>query len=211
MVIVQSGQAFTFNYVAYDQSSTLFVAAKVYDVTSGTPVFISTVGMSHIHNGCYSGNYTAIIGKTYLIITAAFTDGSYTSPAAYRSASGECYQSAGSNILFWCFAYGAFDMETDLDIQTKIYDVTSGVSLTATQVMAYVTLGVYFSSFSGTIGEVYEIISTVYTDNTFTSVNPNYSPSGDAFSTAELSAPIPIYIQQAVITGPSVAAVLTES
>ncbi len=203
---------FCFNYVAYDQNTGLYVAADIYDVTSGTPSFLETVPMSNVINGCYSGNYSGVAGKTYLVISTAFTDNTYTTPATFRSVSAGCYQVAGASVTFYAFGYGAFDMNASLNIRTKIYNVTTGTPvLVSTQVLDYVALGAYFGFFTGTVGQTYEIISTVYTDNTFSIVNPNYSPSGESFTSVDLNVFTPVYIQEATLIGQSLSAVLMET
>ncbi len=70
-----------FEYSAYDQASGLSVAAKIYDITSGAPVLVSTVTMVHVVNGSYKGQYSLTVGKIYLLNRMVYTDGTFATPS----------------------------------------------------------------------------------------------------------------------------------
>jgi hypothetical protein len=57
-----------------------FAAMNIYDMTTGTPVFLKQVPMTHVFNGTYCGFYTFIADKTYLMNISVYTDDTYTTP-----------------------------------------------------------------------------------------------------------------------------------
>lgn len=78
--VVPSGRAIDFEYSAYDGTSTLSVALKVYDLSSGTATLVSTIAMTHVVNGTYWGTTSfaaSTIGKSYLIQKSVYTDGTF--------------------------------------------------------------------------------------------------------------------------------------
>lgn len=91
-MLVQSGTPFGFDYTAFDGDNALFIAGNVYDISTGSPVFLSQVPMVNSINGTYSGLYTGIAGKVYLIETSVYTDGTYTTIDTSRSPGSDTYQ-----------------------------------------------------------------------------------------------------------------------
>lgn len=92
-MIKLAGVPFSFNYRTYDSQSGLFFAAKIYDVTGGSPVLVSQVPMPEIGtSGLYVGKFTGTAGKIYEIDKLAFTDGSYTVIDGGRSPGTESVQ-----------------------------------------------------------------------------------------------------------------------
>lgn len=83
-MIVLDSQPFGFVYTAYDESTSLFVRAAIYDIT-GAPAFVANVVMSNVVRGTYSGIYTGTTGVTYLVEMAVYTDGTYATPDPLRS------------------------------------------------------------------------------------------------------------------------------
>lgn len=75
--IVQAGKSIYFEYTAGDLDAALFVAMKVYDLTSGTPVLDATVGMTHVFGGMYTASHIFAADKVYLVHKAVYTTGSY--------------------------------------------------------------------------------------------------------------------------------------
>lgn len=73
-----SGAPYGFNYVAADKQSGLNVAASIYDITSGTPVFVVKVPMVEVLAGSYAGVFTPQNGKVYDIISLVYTDPGFT-------------------------------------------------------------------------------------------------------------------------------------
>lgn len=71
-----------FNYVAGDQQTGLHVAAQVYDISSGSPVYIEQVPLFELDPvkspGSYSGVFDGIIGETYSITSMVYTDPGFT-------------------------------------------------------------------------------------------------------------------------------------
>lgn len=82
--IVPSGKVIDFEYSAADGNTGLFVAMKIYDLSSGSPVLSSTVGMSHVFNGSYWGTFTfpaSASGKNFMIQKSCYTSGAFTTLA----------------------------------------------------------------------------------------------------------------------------------
>jgi hypothetical protein len=91
MSLIQAGLEFSFDYTAFDQDASLFVAAKVYDVTS-SPSLVATVPMSHVANGSYVGKFTGTDMHNYVIVKSVYTDGTYTTTDSDRSPGSESFQ-----------------------------------------------------------------------------------------------------------------------
>jgi hypothetical protein len=68
-----------FNYAMFDQSSQ-FIAANIYNITSGTPVFVVQVPMTLIIGGVYFGYFNGIEVQNYEAIKIIYTDGTYVTP-----------------------------------------------------------------------------------------------------------------------------------
>lgn len=85
MSIAQSGIPFGINYTSYDQLSSLFVRASIYDITSGSPSFVANVNLTHASAGSYNGIYTGTAGKVYAVVSAVYTDGTYSTLDPNRS------------------------------------------------------------------------------------------------------------------------------
>lgn len=182
MQIVQANQNFGFNYTAYDQSPSLNVAFNVYDVTTGTAVFLQKIIATYAGFGSYTGVFAADPAKTYVVIGVVYTDNTYVTVDTTRSPSADVYQSFGSAVLNLGFVYAAYDFANTLNIKGKVYNTTSGSPVLVGNVtMAYIAFGVYFANFNGSVLNNYQIIGVVYTDGTFTTPNFNYAPSSDSF------------------------------
>lgn len=173
---------FSFNYTAYDQSPSLFVAFSIYDVSTGSANFLTKVVATYSATGAYMADYLGVSGKTYLVIGIVYTSNTYSTPDASRSPSAETFQVFGGVVTFLGVAYAAYDQSAILNVQGAVYDMTTGSPvLIQTIAMTEVAFGVYFGSFTGTIGETYQITQVVYTDNTFVTPNYLYAPGCDAF------------------------------
>lgn len=190
MQVVPSGSPLTFEYGAYDESGTLFVAMKVYDVT-GTPGLVATTPMTHIFGGSYVASFTPVAAKQYLIHKAVYTDGSYTALDPLRSPGTETFlasSAAGGSLTpsdlnniataVWDepqtshVTTGTFGFNLDVpvssrsdgaatsDIQTKVTNINAN---TAPSVIAQDVWNAARSSFtvSGTFGEALQgVLST---------------------------------------------------
>lgn len=91
-MIAKAGVPYGFNYTAFDHDESLFVAAQIYNVTTGTPVFLSQVPMFHVEQGSYNGVFTPADGQVYAIVMLVYTDGTYTTPDPDRSPGAESVQ-----------------------------------------------------------------------------------------------------------------------
>lgn len=182
MDIVQGAIPFAINYVDAFQADDLFVAALVYDVTTGTPVFEERVDMVHTAYGSYVGTFEGVAGHTYLTIAAVYTDGTFTTADTnYAPASNEVQCLLGS-VSFFAFDYTDYDQSGSLFIRASIFDVTDGTpELIDTVVMEHVALGCYFGSFEGEVGSAYETSKMVFTDGTYTTPATDRAAGSDSF------------------------------
>lgn len=78
MSLALGGAPYGFNYVAADQQDGLNVAASIYDITTGTPSFVSKTALQEIISGSYFGIFTPVIGKLYAVITLVYLDPGFT-------------------------------------------------------------------------------------------------------------------------------------
>ena len=180
-MIVKAGQQFNFNYPTWDRATGLFVAATVYDVTSGTAVFVAQIAMIDVASlGIYEGLFTPLAGKSYLIISAVYTDGTYTVPDLTRGPVADQYDCFTTDTSLLNFNYGAFDQDASLTIEATVYDISTGTPVQVDQFnMTYVALGVYFGQYLGTVNKNY-LVAVVPSDL-------DRAQSADSFQCFELS------------------------
>jgi hypothetical protein len=80
--VVQSGTPIPYEYSAGDGATGLFIAMKIYNVTTGTPVlFGSAITMTHVFGGTYFGRVTFPANstkQTYLVQKSVYTDATYS-------------------------------------------------------------------------------------------------------------------------------------
>lgn len=196
MELVNPGSAFTFTYPTFDQNAGLFISANVYDVSNGTPSLLTTVPMLVTALGVYSGTYTAVSGKTYLVISAVYTDDTYTTLDTSRPPEADCYQSTDAPRSFFAFNYGAYDQDASLFVAGSVFDLVSYVTIVQ---MTVVYAGVYFGSYVGTVNNAYVVAKAVYTDDTYTTVDSNRAPGADSFQFFATISPAKSF-QSAVLT-----------
>jgi hypothetical protein len=188
MRLVTPGQLFSFNYTSYDQNASLFVQFKIYDVSSGTASFVSNVVASLAGFGSYMATFNPVANKTYLVIGLVYTSGSYITVDTTRSPSADVYQSAEETISFLGFNYAAYDQNASLNVQASIYKLSTGSPvLLTTASMVHVTNGVYFGSYTATIGNTYNIASVVYTSNSFLTPDLTRAPNVEEFDSFQLA------------------------
>lgn len=79
------------------------------------------------------------------------------------------------------FDYPVVDQNETLDVRAEIWDTTNPLLpiLLDTAVLVHLSAGVYITKYLGGMdGQIYTVIRQVFTDNSFTAVNPDYpSPS----------------------------------
>lgn len=200
MQIVKSGIPFTFSYPTYDENAGLFVQAGIYDVTTGTPVLVTLVRMTNFTFGVYSGNYTGVLGKTYLVIALVYTDGTYAVVDTTRAPASECYQTVSASSTFFAFNYATYDQDVSTFIQAKIYDTTTGTAVFSSNFnMVHVSNGVYFGYFNGTLDHSYAVAKVPYTDGTYTTPDSNRAPGADDFQGQVFS--MAVVMQAAILSG----------
>lgn len=89
-MIVQSGLRNPIE-VTYIETG-LFVQASIYDLTTGTPVFVGTVNLMEITPGTYVGTMIGAAAKAYLVVKRVFTDNTYAVVDSNFSPSSEAFQ-----------------------------------------------------------------------------------------------------------------------
>lgn len=210
MQLINPGLPFSFIYPSYDENEFLFVQASIYDVTTGTDVFLDTVNMVDAANGVYSGNYTGLTGQTYLVVMSCYTDGTYSTVDTSRSPAAECYQSVSGVLTFLAFNYGAYDLDPNLNIRAKVYDTTSGTPTFVVNVtMVHVLNGVYFGTYTATADHSYSIPKFVYTNSSFTFLDTNRAPGSDIFQCSTFQGGSNIYVSsEATLIGQTTDAIL---
>lgn len=187
MQTVLNAQKMAFDYPAYDQATGLFVAGNVYDVSTGTPVFDSQVAMTHVGLGVYEGTFVPVGGKTYLVISAVYTDGTYGTIDTSRAAESDEYfcitDSTSFDNLLFAFDYTDYGQSSGLFVQAKVWDL-SGASpaLAASVTMVHVLAGCYFGSYAGLTGKTYVAEKAVYTDSGHTTPDTDRAPAGSDYA-----------------------------
>lgn len=106
MNLVPYGIAAYYNYTSYDLSPSLFIAAIIKDLTSGTPVVISgpnPIPLQHTNLGSYIGSFVPAAEKIYEINIMVYTDNTYTTPNVAYTPATELYttQYAPMAQSFW--------------------------------------------------------------------------------------------------------------
>lgn len=213
MQLVQSSIRFSFNYVDAFQESNLFVAALIYDVTSGTPVFNSKVAMTHAAFGVYTGSFFGAPNASYLVISAVYTDGTYTTPDTNYAPESDEFQCFPMTVTYFIFDYTDYGQSPSLNVAAKIYDVSTGSPVFNSQVtMNHVALGCYFGFFNGVAGKTYETAKMVFTDGTFMTPAPDRAAGSDAFQAAVVGGiSITNKLRSATLIGQTLNATLKES
>lgn len=200
---------FAFDYPTFDQMSGLFVRASIYEVTTGSPVLVTTVPMSEVQDGFYVGNFSGLSGKSYLVISLVYTDGTFSTIDINRPPNADCYKSNDAPITFACFNYGVYDQNAGLFIASDIFNITSGTPVFEEQIgMDHVLGGVYFCSFTGAVDQSYVNMKFIYLDSGFTTVDPTFAPGQDIF--VLYGAEIAFISESAKLKGQSSRAILKE-
>lgn len=208
MIDIIPTKVFPFCYQSNDASDDLFVQARIYEVSTGTPIFLGSVVMELAGDGLYGGTYLALAHKAYLVIISVYTDDTYETIDDGRSPVAECYRCLDATTSLMLLNYGAYDQDITLDVAAKIYDVTDGSPvLVDTVAMPEVFAGVYFCAFTGEAEKSYVVNKSVYTDDTFEVLNSE-RPSGS--DQIQLITPGVVYnfTDRLILTGQSLSGVL---
>lgn len=214
MIIVEPAVRFSFNYAAYDQNSSLYVRAFIYEVSTGTPSLVQTINLSsvQISNGIYSGSFIPSTQKAYLIVTAVFTDNTYTTLNNLYFASSEVYKCVDCVPVFFGFSYGLFTEDASAFVAGNIFDTVTGTPTPVTQIpMSHVFAGVYFGSYNGTLNHTYDVAELVYTDSGYTAINHGFAPKGESFIVFPIQVVIKNVLAEATIKGQLLRATLRET
>ena len=116
---------FNFVYGAYDQNTSLYALAKIYQVVADVPTFVGSYAMTHIAFGVYYANFSGTNGITYQAVQMIFLDSGYTTPDPNRSPNVDEYDA------FNISTYSLLVSEAALTGQS-LEAVLTGQSLTAT-------------------------------------------------------------------------------
>jgi len=86
------------------------------------------------------------------------------------------------------FNYGAVDQDPGLDVAAEIWDNTTSVpgTLAATVPMTHTSGGVYVGQYVFVKNKTYTIVKRVYTDGTYTTPAPGFSPDEDDVQCVDL-------------------------
>jgi hypothetical protein len=180
MQIIQTGVPFNFTYGAYDQSNGLFIATTIYDITNNTPILVGFIPNVNVGGGVYEGSFTGSLNKNYLTITVAYTNNTYLTVDTTRPPSAECYESINTQSSSFCFNYAAYDLNPNLFVAGSVYNPTTG--FIEKVIMNHVANGVYYGAFTGvTQNNSYYVLSYVYTDDTYTTVDSSRTPGNDNY------------------------------
>lgn len=203
MNLFNAGQRFSLSYAAYDLAEDLDIRFKVYDISSGTAILLETLNADFIALGTYETSYVPVAGKIYLFIGLAYTG---ASPTPYRAPVVYTYREVGSLML--ATAYATYDQNDALFIQTSIYDASASTpTFIQNTAMVLVAFGVYLAMYIGADGKSYGLISAVYTDNTYTTVDTNRAPLSDNMDIVG-DVTVVIELQDAVLDGQELDATL---
>jgi hypothetical protein len=90
------------------------------------------------------------------------------------------------------FNYVAADQQTGLNVAASVYDTTTGTpvflsQIPLTEVNPTKSPGSYSGLFTPTAGKVYDIISMVYTDPGYTTLDPNRAPGCETIQAVSIS------------------------
>lgn len=89
----KAGVSYGWNYTTADQQSGLFLAGSIYNITSGTPVFVTKINMTEIAStGSYIGVFTPVAGLAYSILSLVYTDSGRTIVDTNRAPANETFQ-----------------------------------------------------------------------------------------------------------------------
>ncbi len=203
MNLYNADQRFSLSYAAYDLADDLDIKFKVYDISSGTAVLLETVDAAFVALGTYEASYIPVSGKIYLFVGIAYTG---LSPTPYRAPVVYTYREVGSLIL--ATAYATYDQNNALFIQTSIYDASASTpTFIQNTPMVLVDFGVYLAMYIGTDRKSYALISAVYTDDTYDTVDTNRAPLSDNMDIVG-DVTVVIELQNAVLEGQELNATL---
>lgn len=178
MQIVSPSSQMPISYQAGNQNPFLFVRAKVYDVSTGSAVFLTNVNLVETVNGLYCGSYPSTSTKSYLTIAVVYTNGTYSTIDLGWGPAAQCYRTQDAPLNTFLLNYGTYDQSTSLYVGASIFDVTTGSAVFKSFFsMNQVFAGVYFGSYAGISLSSYVATTSVYTDGTYAVVDSS-RPSG---------------------------------
>lgn len=177
-MLINPNQSFPLTFSTIDATSSWDVAAKVYDVTTGTPVLVSTVTLSPtIVSGVYVGAFTPAADKAYFVITGVFTDGTFATPDTDYSPDSANFETYTTDTSILNFNYSAYDQNATLTISATVFNATDNIHSSVS--LSHVAMGAYYGRFVGAVGKSY-YIAKLATDL-------SYSPGSDEFQGYDLA------------------------
>ena len=164
------------SYTSWDALTSLYVQAKIYDMSSGTASLVGTYDLTSLKNGTYIYSFAATAGKKYLANIAVFTDGTYTTLDLPNHVPVDYEFSVNSNQTVLTFT--AFDASSGLYPQATVYDMSTGSPvLVGTFNLSYLVNGTYYTTaFQADPTKEYAVNISVYTSNTYGTLNSSYTP-----------------------------------
>lgn len=158
-MIVNPGQIVSYNYPTYDQAVGLHVGATLYDVTTGSAVFVSgPTALADLGNGVYENSFIPTSNRSYLVILLVYLDSGLTMVDTTRAPGAQNYDAFTSDSHKLNFNYGAYDLDSSLTLSAVIFNITDVTSATVS--MAHVLGGVYFGTYSGIVGKSYCVVKS---------------------------------------------------
>lgn len=106
--LVRAGVSQSIERSSSDGRPDLFVAAKIYDNSSGTPIFVVLVPMTHVADGTYAGKFNPSAGKDYVVTNSVYTDGTYTTRDTDYGTGSESFYAEAQQQQQQTIASGAF-------------------------------------------------------------------------------------------------------
>lgn len=156
-MIVNPGQNVSFVYPTFDGATGLYVAGNLYDVSNGTPAFMSQIPMTDVlSDGVYVGQFMPSTNASYLVIMLVYTDVGLTIVDTSRAPGAENYDAFVTDSTLLNFNYGAYDQASNLTINATVRNLTD--SLSSPVSMSHVLGGVYFGRFQGSVNKTYAVV-----------------------------------------------------
>lgn len=156
-MIVNPGQNVSFIYPTFDEATGLHVAGNLYDVSTGTPVFVSQIAMTDIlSDGVYVGQFMPSTNVSYLVVMLVYTDVGLTIVDTSRAPGAENYDAFVTDSTLLNFNYGAYDQASNLTVSATVRNLTDSLSNSVS--MAHVLGGIYFGRFQGSVNKTYAVV-----------------------------------------------------
>lgn len=173
------------SFVVTFDSDTLNAGMSVYDFTGSVPVLVSgPTAMDLFYGTTYVGSFTPLPNREYLIFKAVYTDNTFATLDSNYFESSEA-------IGFTAEVPFAVSFDSPgLPVALSIYD-DSPALIYGPIAMTNVVGNTYVGKYTPDPTKSYLVITAVYTDNTFTILDDNYSQGSSSLFATQLTPPTP--------------------